>query len=599
MKKDIILYIISIIFFILGVTIDIGGYQFIFYFISVFLVGYDLIIEGIKNIFKLNFEEDTLMTIAVIAAFILGEYPESCLVLLLYKLGEFLEDYAVDKSNNNIEEITKIKSNTANLLIDNKIEVVEVEKLKVGDKILIKAGEKVPVDCKIYKGTTKIDASPITGESKKIDKEENMELLSGSLNLTGGIYCEVTKEYKDSTATKIVDLVYEATNNKGKTEKFITKFSKIYTPIVIVIAILITVIPAIMGLNIKAWVMKSLFFLVASCPCSIIISIPLAFLSCIGAISKKGMIIKGTKHIENLSKSKAIAFDKTGTLTTGEVTIEKIETFNKFDKNIMLQYIFNLEELSNHPISKVIKEIGIKPEKLEVKDYKEIAGHGIYAKINDEEVIFGNKKLLDKYKVNTDNYVEDSITLSINKKIIGYITLKEKSREEAKDLIKRLSEIGINRVVMLTGDNKKSANKIAEELKISEVYSELLPEQKLEKVNEIKKENKVIFVGDGINDSPVIATADFGISMGEGTEIANNTSDAILLSNNLATIPDIINIARESMKIVKFNIAFSIIVKFIVLILGFIGIAPMWSAVLADTGVSLITVLNSVRIFKK
>lgn len=596
---NIALYIMSIIFLILGFTVDIGKYQFIFYFMSVFTAGYDLIIEGIKNIFKLNFEEDTLMTIAVIAAFVLGEYPESCLVVLLYKLGEFLEDYAVDKSNSNIEEITKIKSNTANLLNEDKIEIVDVEKVKIGDKILVKVGEKIPVDCKIYKGKTKIDASPITGESKKIDKEEGMELLSGSLNLTGSIYCEVTKEYKDSTATKIIDLVYEATNNKGKTEKFITKFSKIYTPVVIIIAILITAIPAIVGLNVKTWILKSLFFLVASCPCSIVISVPLAFFSCIGAISKKGMVIKGTKHIENLSKATAIAFDKTGTLTTGDVTIEKMETFEDFDKNTMVKYIYNLEELSNHPISKVIRELGIKVDKIEIKDYKEIAGHGICATINNEQVLFGNKKLLEKYQINIDNYIEDSITLCINKKIVGYITLKEKSREEAKKLIYDLNEMDIHRIVMLTGDNAKSADRIANELEIKEVYSQLLPEQKLEKINEIKKDNKVIFIGDGINDSPVIAASDFGISMGEGTEIANNTSDAILLSNNLSIIPNAIKISKLSIRIIKFNIIFSLIIKLFVLILGFTGMAPMWTAILADTGVSLITVLNSVRIFKK
>ena len=596
---SILLYIISIIFLILGFTVDIGKYQFIFHLISVLTSGYDLIIEGIKNIFKLNFEEDTLMTIAIIAAFALGEFPESCLVALLYKLGEFMEDYAVDKSNSNIEEITKIKVNTANLVKDNVIEVIDVEKLEIGDRILIKAGEKVPVDCKIYYGETKIDSSPITGESKKIDKSQGMELLSGSLNLTGSIYCEVTKEYKDSTATKIIDLVYEATNNKGKTEKFITKFSKIYTPIIIIIAVLIAIIPAIAGLNAKTWIMRSLFFLVASCPCSIVISVPLAFFSCVGTISKKGMIIKGTKHIENFSKANVIAFDKTGTLTTGDFTIERIETYDEFDKNKMTQYIYNLEELSNHPISRVIKDLGVKVDKIEVKDYKEIAGHGIYAKIDDEEVLFGNKKLLEKYDINTEKCINEAITLCVDKKIVGYITLKEKARSEAKELIYNLNKFNINKVVMLTGDNSKSANKIAEELGIKEVYSELLPEQKLEKVNEMKKENKVIFVGDGINDSPVIVASDFGISMGEGTDIANNTSDAILLANNLEVIPKALKTAKSSMKIIKFNIAFSLIIKFIVLILGFTGITPIWGAILADTGVSLITVLNSVRIFSK
>lgn len=597
--QKIILYIISVIFLILGLTINLGGYEFIFFFISVFTAGYDLIIDGIKNIFKLNFEEETLMAIAVIAAFVLGEYPESCLVVLLFKLGEFLEDYAVDKSNDNIEEIVEIKTNNANLLIEDKVEVVDVEKIKVGDKILIKPGEKVPVDCKIYKGETQIDASPITGESERIDKEEGMELLSGSINLTGSVYCEVLKEYKDSIVSKIIDLVYEAKNNKGKTEKFITKFSKVYTPIVIIIAILITVIPVIIGLDYKEWIMKSLFFLVASCPCSIVISVPLAFFSCIGSISKKGMIIKGTKHIENLSKSTAIAFDKTGTLTTGNIKIEKIETYNGFDKDRLIQYISNLEELSNHPISNAIKELGENIEKLYIQEFKEISGHGIYAKINDEEVVFGNKKLLEKYKVDLENYLENTITLAIDKKIVGYITLKEETRSKVKELLDNLKNVNINRIVMLTGDNEKAADKVGTELGIKEVYSELLPEQKLEKVKEIKKNNKVIYIGDGINDSPVLAASDFGISMGEGTEIANNTSDGILLSNNLEIIPKVIKTAKSSMMIIKSNIIFSLVIKFIVLLLGFLGMAPMWLAILADTGVTLLTILNSVRIFKK
>lgn len=310
-KFKLVLYIISIAIFAIGFIPTLESYRLWIYLACVTFSGYDLILEGIKNIFQFNFEEDTLMTIAVIGAFYLGEYPESCLVVLLFKLGEFLEDFAVQRSNKNIEDISKIKANTANRIQQKKIEVVQVEEVLVGDTILIKPGEKVPVDCKISSGNSELDTSPVTGESKPVEVEIGNIILSGSINLTGAIYCEALKNYKDSTASQIIDLVYEATNNKGKAEKFITKFSKIYTPVIIVLSILIVIIPWIMGMNLKEWIQTALFFLVASCPCSLIISVPLSFFSCIGAISKKGMIIKGTKHIEDLSKASVIALDKT------------------------------------------------------------------------------------------------------------------------------------------------------------------------------------------------------------------------------------------------------------------------------------------------
>lgn len=597
-KLGIVLYVLSIILFAIGYIPAFEQYKMFIYSGAVLLSGYDLIFEGLKNILKLNFEEDTLMTIAVIAAFALGEYPESVLVILLFKLGEFLEDKARDKSNDNIEQIAKIKSENANLLNKNTIEVVDVKELKLGDRILIKAGEKVPVDSKIIKGESTLDTSSITGESKPQEVSSGMEILSGSINMSGSLECEVIRTFENSTASQIVDLVHVAMGNKGKTEKFITKFSKIYTPTVIVLAVIIAVvIPLIFKQSFSEWIKRSLIFLVASCPCSLVISVPLAFFSCLGAISKKGMIIKGTKHIENLSKTTAVCFDKTGTLTTGKMEINEVRSLGELDRNTILEYVYNLEKSSNHPISTAIINMSKDLKNKEVDKNKEIAGHGMYGIIDNKEVLFGNKKLLDMYDVKYTNLEDGAIYLAIDKNLEGYITLKEELRN--KDIVEEFKKVNIKRLVMLTGDSKKQANKVGKDLNISEIYAELLPQNKLDKVEELKKQNeKVTFIGDGINDSPVLASANFGIAMGEGTEIASSTADGILLSNNIATLPGIIKISRKSMRIVKANIIFSIVVKLIVLGLGVLGYAPIWLAVLADTGVTFLTVLNSMRIFK-
>lgn len=597
-KSEIILYVLSLIIFGIGFVQQFATYKIWIYLVAVLLAGYDLLIKGIKNLFKFNFEESTLMTIAIIGAFVKGEYAESCLVVLLFKLGEFLEDFAERRSNKNIEDITRIKANNANLVEKDEIKVIKVEDVKVGDILLVKPGEKIPVDGIITSGSSKLDTSPITGESKPVNVETNNNVVSGSINLTSAIYVKAEKEYKDSMASQIIDLVYEATNNKGKTEKFITKFSKVYTPIVIVIAVLLVIIPLILGADMNKWVDIALFFLVASCPCSLVISIPLSFFSCIGAISKNGMIIKGTKHIENLAKTDIIAFDKTGTLTTGKMVIDELKAI-KIDENKMLEYIYSIESLSNHPIATAVMNYKSGIKRLEVKDYKEYSGHGLYGIIEGKEILFGNKKLLEKYNIDTDEYIENTITLAVDKNIVGYITLQEGLRDNVDNIMENLKNAGIKDVAILTGDNKKAAQKIAKKLNIKKVYAELLPQEKLNKVKELQsKGEKVTFLGDGINDSPVIASADFGMSMGTGSEIANNTADGILISNDIGMLPKIVKIAKKTMRIVKFNITFSLLAKLVVLIVGLFGTAPIWLAVLADTGVTLLTVLNALRIFK-
>lgn len=600
-KKEIILYIISVIIFLLTFIPVFEKLKILMYLLVVILSGYKLILGGIKNIFKLNFEEDTLMTIAVIAAFVLGDFPESCMVVLLFRLGEFLEDKAVENSNKNIKNIVEIKAKTANILDEKEnIKVVDVENVKVGEKILIKPGEMVPLDCKILKGTSSLDTSSITGESIPVAVYENENILSGSINLDGSLTCIVEKDYKNSTASQIVDLVYEATNNKGKTEEFITKFSKIYTPIVIILALVIAIfVPIVLNQEFKTWLMRALVFLVASCPCSIVISVPLAFFTCIGAISKKGMLIKGTKHIEDLSNAKYIAFDKTGTITTGKMQIDKLVSKGKYEEEELLKHMYALEKNSNHPISTAIKQ---KVENSQIKveytveNYKEIAGSGISGKIEGKEVLFGNVKFLQEQGIKEEQ--KNANYIIIDGIVEGYVTFKEEIRKGVENISNELKELGVKELIMLTGDNLENANKIASKVGIKKVFASLLPKQKLEKVKELKENGKVIFIGDGINDSPVLAEADFGISMGEGTEIASSTADGILISNNISSLPKIIKTAKKSMRIIKFNIVFSLIVKVVVLTLGIMGIAPVWLAIVADTGVSLLTVLNSVRILK-
>lgn len=659
-KFKILMYVISLILFGVGFIPALASYRLVIYLFAVILSGYDLIIEGIKNIFHLNFEEDTLMTIAIIAAFVIGEYPESVAIVLLFKLGEFIEDKAVEKANKNINSIASLKVQTANLVNGKETKTVNVEELKVGDTIIVKPGETVPVDCIIIKGESALDTSKLTGESEPVYVNEKNKILSGSINQTGTLTCRVNKEYKDSTISKIVDLVYEATNNKGKKEEYITKFSRIYTPTVIGIAILLAVLPTLFGADFVIWLYRALVFLVASCPCSIVISIPLAYFSCIGAISKKGLLIKGTKHIEDLAKAQVLALDKTGTITTGKMKVQefvlisnskatenneiqlKNERFTNKEK--ILQYAYSLEVNSNHPISNAIVEYAKEnqADKLEVENQKEIAGCGIYGKIEGKEVVIGNKKMLYKYKIAVggerdnlkQNYdgskenvkpknevPENAILIAVDNKLVAYIMLSEKIREGFKETLSKLYETGIKKVVMLTGDSKTNAEKIAKECEILDVKDDqnnnkqkerqnlrkfkleykakLMPEGKVEEIKKLKQYGKVIFIGDGINDSPVLATSDFGIAMGEGTDIASTTADSILISNNISSLPQIIKIARKTIRIVNENITVSLLAKLVVLALGVAGIAPVWLAVAADTGITLLTVINSIRIFKK
>lgn len=601
-KINVFKYIASVILFLVSIFIVPENLKIITFAITILLSGLETLVTGIKNIFKLDFEETTLMAIAIIAAFILGEYTESAMVVLLARIGEFLEDRTLSKSQKSVREISEIKENNANLIIDdsNNTEKVSASEIKVGDKILIKPGERVPLDCIVLSGKTKIDTSVITGESDLRKVEKGNKILSGSINSNGAIICEVEKNLENSTASQIVNLVNEAITNKGKTENFITKFSRIYTPIVMIIALIIAILPATLGVyTYKIWIKRSLIFLVASCPCSIVISIPLAMFAGVGVMAKRGLLVKGTKHIESLAKADVVCFDKTGTLTTGKKEVNTFNITEGFNKHEVIKYMVSLESLSNHPVSYAILNFAKNIQKESVENYKEISGKGLYGEIDGKELLLGNSKLLDEYDIEKEKENKGTLYLVINKKVAAILSLKEEVEEGNKDIVKALDKCGIKKSIMLTGDNKIEAEEIGNELGIKEIYSELLPAEKQTKIKELKKDSKVIFVGDGINDGPVLATSDFGISMGKGTEIANNVSDSILISNKISIIPECIKDAKKTMGIVKFNIAFSLIVKFIVLALGVVGIAPMWSAVIADTGVSSLTILNAIRVYRK
>lgn len=595
-----VVFIISVILLIIGLLNIIPAYSHIILIISILFAGYDTFLGGIKNIFKFNFETNTLVLVSVISACVLGEMPEATMLIVLYKLGMIIEDKAVEKSYGNIEKIAEIKADLANVIDENgDICTKNVEIVEIGEEILIKPGEKVPLDCKVIKGESSLDTSSITGESDLTNVKQGDSIYSGSINVSGAIHCIVEKDYRNSLVSQMIDLVYEAANNKGKTEEFINKFSKRYTPAVIILAILISVIPIfILKLEAKDWIMKSLIFLVASCPCSIVISIPLGLFSAIGALSKKGIIVKGTKYLECLAKPEAIAFDKTGTITTGEKVVDEVEVLGDMKEKNFKDIIYNMERLSNHPIAKAIEKYVENPEILEIEKFEDKPGYGIYAWIEGKETLLGNKKLLQLYNIETESLSDNYIYLAIEGKIAGYLNFKEETRK-VNNLVQRLREVGCRRIMMITGDNKEAALKVQKELKLDGFTCNVLPDGKVKAVKKLKEEFKnVIFVGDGINDSPVLAEADFGMSMGDSAEISNNTADGILISNNIDTIPEIVKVAKKAMNIAKFNIVFSLIVKIIVLAIGFVSTVPIWIAVFADTGVTVITVLNAIRILK-
>lgn len=576
------------------------------YIVSYALIGFDIFKKAIKHLFRKDmFDENLLMTIATIGALCIGEYIEGVAVLLLYKIGEYLQDKAVDTSKEKIKNAIDIRAKYANVIKNGKVEKVDPETLKIGDIVVVKNGEKIPTDGVISKGNTRLDTSSLTGESIPKDVAKNDEVLSGMINLGEVIEIKVTKAFEDSTASKILDLIENARETKSKTENFITKFSKIYTPTVIVIAILIAMsFPSIFGIGFADSLNRALIFLVVSCPCALVISVPLGFFVGMGNCSKKGILIKGSNYLDALSSVDTVAFDKTGTLTKGVFKITKINNKSDMSDDEILEYLALCESYSNHYIAKsILASYGKEIDKERIKEHSEIAGHGIKAVIDGKEVLAGNKSLMDSQniKVDVENTVGTVIYIAIDKKYSGNVVLSDELKDNVLELSNNLKRIcGIKNTVLLTGDKENVAKKVAEEIKFNNVYGELLPQDKVEIVEKLKQgtKKKVAFVGDGINDSPVLASADVGISMGNGSDIAIDTSDIVLMTDEPHKLVECIKISKRTKSVVIQNIVFALSIKVIVLLLSAMGISTMWEAIFADVGVSLLAIFNSIRIFK-
>lgn len=561
------------------------------------LSGYKIFIKGVKNVLKLRIDETTLLAVAVISAFFLGEFVEAAMVTLLFSLGEFIEDKAVDASRKDIEKLAQIRPDTATVLVNGKETTMSAESIEIGSTIVVKPYERIPLDGIVIEGNSAIDTSALTGESLPVDISEGSEVLSGSINGSNLIKIKTAKEFGDSTATRILRLVEDAAAQKGKREKLISRFASVYTPIVIVIAVAIAVVPPLIGLGgFSEWLYRALVCLVASCPCAIVISVPLAYFSGIGSASETGVLIKGGKYIEALAKSDTFVFDKTGTLTNGKLSVEKVTSLSDYSEDEILALAAACEKHSVHPIATAIKEKAKNLTVPELSDYSEKAGYGTSASYNGKKLECGSVKLLDEKQkaLITDNA---TVVLTENGKLIGSITVSDTVRDEAEKVIAELKELGIKNTVMLTGDSEKTAETVCKKLGMDSYKANLLPSDKLDEIIKLKENAKgVCFTGDGINDAPVLSASDCGIAMGLGSEAAIEASDAVLASGNLSQLPKAVKISRKVLSTVRTNIVFALTIKALVIILAAFGIASMWMSVIADTGVSVACVLYAARL---
>ena len=599
--------IISFILFLIALTyrFDNVWINNTLYIISYLLVGLEVLKNACLNIIKGKIlDESFLMSVATLGAFLIGELPEAVAVMMFYQVGELFQDYAVDKSKRSIKELMNIRADYANIYENGKIKKVNPKEVKIGSTIIVSPGEKIPLDGEIIEGNSSLDTKALTGESIPKDVFCGNNVLSGCINLNGVIKIKVTKEFGESTVSKIIDLVENVSNKKSKSEKFITKFAKYYTPIIVIIAIILgCIVPFLIKDSYSNWIYRALSFLVVSCPCALVISIPLSFFGGIGGASKIGVLIKGSNYLEMLSKVDTILFDKTGTLTKGIFDIQKINPIG-ISKDKLLEMVAYAENYSNHPVADAIKKAYTKKiDEKKIKDIKEIPGLGIKAKIGKQLVLVGNKKLMQEENI---NFIEcDDIGtilyVAIDKNYCGYILIADEIKDDSKTAIKELKSNGIKQTIMLTGDKRVVALDVSKKLGIDLSYFELLPQDKAKKVEEIlnnKSSNSIVaFVGDGINDAPVLALADIGISMGMvGADSAIEASDVVIMTDELSKIVSAMKISKKTIRIVKENIIFAIFIKIAVLILAALGISSMWQAVFADVGVSIIAVLNALRV---
>ena len=601
--------IIGTILYLIAVIGDFkGALALILFVASYLLIGGKVVLTAIKNIARGQlFDENFLMTVATIGAFSISEYPEAVAVMLFYEIGETIQGYAVNKSRSSISSLMDIRADYANIIIDGKEKKVSPETVKVEDIILVKPGEKIPLDGIVVEGESFVDTSALTGESVPRKVVVNDEILSGGINTNGVLKVKVTKKFGESTVSRILEMVENAANKKANTEKFITKFAKVYTPIVVALAILIAVVPSIFIKDalFSTWLYRALVFLVVSCPCALVVSVPLGFFAGIGGASKKGVLVKGSNYLELLKDLETVVFDKTGTLTEGVFTVTEINT-NNIQKEKLIEVAAMAESFSNHPIAiSIIKEYGKEIDKEVIEEYEEIAGHGIKAVINNEEVLIGNAKLMNQFNIsyNEVDSIGTVVYCAINGEFKGSIVISDKIKENADEALINLKAAGVKKTVMLTGDNKKTAEKVGEKVNIDEVHSELLPLGKVKEVEKLlkasNKNGRLAFVGDGVNDAPVLARADIGIAMGGiGSDAAIEAADVVLMKDDINALVDAINVSKKTNKILWQNIIFALGVKVIVMVLGTFGIANMWTAVFADVGVTIIAIINSTRCFR-
>lgn len=584
--------------------------EVIFYLIPYFIIGYDILRKAIKGILKRQvFDENFLMAVATVGAMCLGEFREGVAVMLFYQIGELFQSVAVGKSRRNIAALMDIRPDYANMVVDGQIQKVDPDEVKIGSEIIVNPGEKVPIDGIIVEGNTTFNTSALTGESVPRDAHCGDEVISGFINMTGEIKVKTTKEFGESTVSKILDLVENSSMKKSRSENFITKFARYYTPAVCYSALALAIIPPVvlmlMGQNASwgDWIIRALTFLVISCPCALVISIPLSFFGGIGCASTKGILVKGSNYLEALASAKYIVFDKTGTLTKGVFEVTHIDPGANYDQQQLLYYAAHVEMASSHPISLSLqKAYGQSLDRDAVCNIKEIAGHGIHGTVHGHEVYAGNEKLMHKIGVEINGHHPEGtvVYMAIDHQYAGCIVISDVVKTTSQMAIKSLKDQGIKETIMLTGDTNQVAQKVAKEIGIDRVYSELLPADKVEKVEEILQnkgeKEKVAFVGDGINDAPVLSRVDIGIAMGAlGSDAAIEAADIVLMDDDPAKISLAMKISLKTLRIVKENIVFALAVKFICLILGAFGIANMWLAIFADVGVMVIAVINATR----
>lgn len=605
-KKSLYRILISFALFLLGELLPLPALGTFLLFLAAYLfTGTPVLAKAGRNILKGQvFDENFLMTLATLGAFIIGEYPEGVAVMIFYQVGELFEKVAVGKSRQSISDLMDIYPEIAHIERNGEIEDVDPEEVSIDDILIIKPGEKVPLDGVIIEGNSSLDTSALTGESVPRVIQEGDTILSGTINLTGVVKVRVTKEFGESTVSKILDLVENASNKKAQSEQFITRFSKYYTPVVVIVAVLLAFVPPLIlsGAAFSDWIHRGLIFLVISCPCALVISVPLSFFGGIGGASKAGILVKGSNYLEMLAKADTVLMDKTGTLTKGTFNVTKIIS-ESMPSQKLLEYCAYAEFYSTHPISLSIeKAYGKEIQKERLGEVEEIAGHGVRATVDGQSVLAGNEKLMKQQNISVPSvdFTGTIIYLAINKKYAGYIIISDEMKQDAKKAIADMKAMGIRKTVMLTGDHKSTGEAVARELGIHEVYTELLPGDKVDKVEQYlepaNKTGNVVFVGDGINDAPVLTRADVGIAMGGlGSDAAIEAADIVIMNDEPSKIATAIGISRKTLRIVYENITFALGVKFVILILGALGMANMWLAVFADVGVSVIAILNATR----